>query len=150
MKLERRVFGYCIARTLLGVLLLVAGGLKAYQLATEPVAGGGLLAGRGWLIVKAEAEIIFGLWMLSGLLRRLTWAAAVTCFAAFCGVALYKGLSGAESCGCFGKLPVNPWYTLVLDLAAVVALVVWRPDLRTAAPITAYPGTSMSKPLSSR
>jgi len=134
MKSERRVLGYCVVRTLLGLLLLAAGGLKVHQLATEPVAAGGLFAARWWLIVEAEAEIIFGLWMLGGLLPRLTWTAALGCFSLFCGVALYKGLSGAASCGCFGKLSVNPWYTLVLDVAAVGALVLFRPNLRQPAP----------------
>jgi len=39
----------------------------------------------------------------------------VTCFSVFCGVTLYKGLAGATSCGCFGQLSVNPWYTLAAD-----------------------------------
>ena len=86
MKLRRGVFGYCVVRTVLGLLLLAAGGLKAHQLATEPVAGGGVFSARGWLILEAEAEIVFGLWLLGGLLGRLTWAAALGCFGLFCGV----------------------------------------------------------------
>ena len=136
MRLWRCVLGYCVVRTVLGLLLLVAGGLKVHQLATEPVAAGaGVFAARGWLIVMAEAEIVFGLWMLGGLLPRLTWAAALGCFSLFCGVALYKGLGGVASCGCFGKLSINPWYTLALDVAAVGALVLCRPDLRKPTPV---------------
>jgi len=135
MKSERDVSGYCVVRTLLGMLLLTAGGLKLHQLAAEPVAAGGLFATREWLIAEAEAEIVFGLWMLGGLLPRLTWTVALGCFSVFCGVAVYKGLTGAASCGCFGKLSINPWYTLVLDVAAVAALALCRPALRTPTPI---------------
>ncbi|MHC4529291.1 MAG: hypothetical protein ACYS29_15555, partial [Planctomycetota bacterium] len=41
---------------------------------------------------------------------------------------LYKGLAGAESCGCFGSVHVNPWITLfAIDLPAVAALATFRP-----------------------
>ncbi len=45
-------------------------------------------------------------------------------------VTLYKGITGAESCGCFGSVHVNPWITLfAIDLPAVIALVLFRPGL---------------------
>jgi len=74
---------------------------------------------------------------LSGLYRRPVWWAALAGFAFFSCVTLYKGLSGAASCGCFGKVEVSPWYTLVLDLAAVAALLVFRPLVRADRPIRA-------------
>jgi hypothetical protein len=41
---------------------------------------------------------------------------------------LFKALSGAASCGCFGSVHVNPWITLfAIDLPAVIALTVFRP-----------------------
>lgn len=120
----------------LGLLLLVAAALKGHQLATEPVPGVDILSYRWSLMFQVEFEIVFGLWLLSGLTPRLTWAAALGCFAFFSGVTLYKGLTGETTCGCFGTVDVNPWYTLILDVTCVLLLLFIRPDLRskTSAP----------------
>jgi len=121
-----RIAGYDVVRIVLGVILLTAAALKGHQLATETVAETGLFTSRWLLICVVEFELFFGLWLLSGLHPRRTWQAALLCFSAFACVSLYKALSGEASCGCFGRVPVNPWYTLVLDLAAVAALLCWR------------------------
>ena len=117
-------FGYNRIRILLAVLLLTAAGLKGYQLATSPVLGSGLLDSRWLLIATVEFELFFGLWLLSGLLPRLTWMAAVGCFGLFAAVSLYKAVSGEASCGCFGPVEVNPWYTFSFDVVAV-GLLLW-------------------------
>ncbi len=119
--------GYDVVRIAAALLLLVAAGLKAHQLATEPVLGTGLLESRWFLIGLVEFELFFGLWLLSGLLPRLTRLAALACFSAFACYSLYKALSGSRSCGCFGPVQVNPWHTSTLDLAIVASLVRWRP-----------------------
>jgi len=65
------------------------------------------------------------------------------CFIVFSLVTLYKALSGADSCGCFGSVHVNPWITLlVIDLPAVVALAIFRPrSVTTGQPLsTLAPG----------
>ena len=60
--------------------------------------------------------------------KKLAWLAAVACFSVFCCVTIYKGISGADSCGCFGKVHVNPWITLLaIDLPIVVGLFIVRP-----------------------
>lgn len=121
------VAGYDVVRIVLGLLLLSAAALKGHQLATEPVVGSGLLDSRWFLIGVVEFELFFGLWLLSGLYPKWTWAPALSCFALFAGVSLWKALSGEATCGCFGRVPVNPWYTFTLDTAVVVALLRWRP-----------------------
>jgi len=115
----RRVTGYDVIRIALGVLLLTAAGLKAHQLATEPVLSTGLLDSRWLLMATVEFELLFGLWLLGNIWPKPTWAAALACFGLFAGVSLYKALSGHASCGCFGRVPVNPWYTATLDVAMV-------------------------------
>ena len=70
----------------LGSLLLLAAGLKGYQLATEPIFETGLLDSRWFLIAVVEFELFFGLWLLSGVFPKPAWVAAVACFAAFAGV----------------------------------------------------------------
>ena len=122
-------------RVALGVVLLVAGALKAHHLATEPVAAAGWINGRLGLMIQAEIEILFGLWLVGGLLPRLSWGGALACFTLFTGVTLYRGITGEASCGCFGKISVNPWYTLVLDVGAIVALLWQRPLLREGRPV---------------
>jgi hypothetical protein len=123
-----RLTGYDLVRIALGILLLTAAGLKAHQLATEPVAGTGLLDS-GWLLMATvEFELFFGLWLLANLWPKPTWAAALACFSLFACVSLYKALSGYATCGCFGSVAVNPWYTVTLDLVIVLSLLRWRPN----------------------
>ncbi len=119
--------GYDFLRLALGVLLLTTAGLKGYQLATEPVLGSGLLDSRWFLIFVVEFELFFGLWLLSGLLPKPTWAAAIVCFAIFACISLYKAFSGYATCGCFGKVEVNPWLTAMLDIILVLCLLYFHP-----------------------
>lgn len=119
--------GWNLVRIAVAVVLLVAAGLKTHQLATEPIVGTSILDSRWLLMATVEFELFFGLWLLANLMPRATWTAAVGCFAAFTCVSLYKALSGEASCGCFGRLPVNPWITSGLDLAILASLLKWRP-----------------------
>jgi hypothetical protein len=80
------------------------------------------------LVLQVELELALGLWLLSGLFPKVAWLASLACFSFFSSITLYKGLTGAASCGCFGSVHVNPWITLLaIDLPAVVALSVFRP-----------------------
>jgi|GEM_PF-495257 len=126
-KARMRVSRYDVVRVLLAVLLLTAAALKGHQLATEPVANTSLLTSRWFLATVVEFELALGLWLLAGLYPQCTWRIALACFSAFASAALYKAISGEASCGCFGKVPVNPWYTFVLDAVAVFALLGSRP-----------------------
>ena len=47
-------------------LLFLAAGMKAWQLATVPVLGEGLLHARWFNILVIEFELAFGLWLLFG------------------------------------------------------------------------------------
>ena len=67
------------------------------------------------------AEVILGVWLLSGLRPDASRLLACLCFMGFLAVALNKALAGHSSCGCFG-LPVNPWLTAGFDAAVVIAL----------------------------
>ncbi len=125
-----RVAGYDVVRVVLGLVLLTAAALKGHQLATEPILAGGLLNSRWFLIGVVEFEVLFGVWLLAGPHPRLSWLVALGCFGFFAAVSAWKGLSGATSCGCFGRVPVNPWYTFALDTLAVVLLSAARPAHR--------------------
>lgn len=101
---------------------------KGHELLTVPVANKDLWTWRPFLIFQVEFELALGIWLLSGVFKRLAWLGALACFSLFCSVTLYKALVGAASCGCFGTVHVNPWITLfAVDLPAVVILGLLRP-----------------------
>jgi hypothetical protein len=52
---------------------------------------------------------------------------ALVFFTALAAASLKLALLGESSCGCFGRLKVNPWLTFALDAAAVVGLAFVRP-----------------------
>jgi hypothetical protein len=68
---------------------------------------------------------------LSGLAPRAAWLASLVFFALGAAANLYLVLEGQRSCGCFGRVEVNPWWTVGLDAAIVLALMGCRPLLRT-------------------
>lgn len=117
---------------LLGLLLLTGAVLKGYELLTEPAANTDIWSNRYFLIFVVEFELALGIWLLSGLFRKFAWLAVVACFSVFCCVTIYKGIAGYGSCGCFGKIHVNPWITLfAIDMPAVALLAIFRPKQLT-------------------
>lgn len=107
----------------LAIVLLGAALLKAHQVASGPHLGTSPFHSRQFLIGAIWLEVLLGGWMLAGLHRRITRWVVIACFGGFAAVALALALGGAESCGCFGRVQVNPWYTSAFD--AAVALGVW-------------------------
>ena len=103
---------YHVLRVLLGLMLVAAGGLKALQLATEPVVARGIFESRWVLLVAIEIELLLGLLLLVGLYPQQTRRAAMLLFGLLAGVALTKILSGESSCGCFGTMRLSPWFAL--------------------------------------
>lgn len=108
---------------ILGLLLLVTAIMKGWQLLVEPVANKDIWSNRLFLIFTVEFELALGIWLISGLFKKAAWLVTVVCFSVFSVITLYKGLSAADSCGCFGAVKVNPWITLfVVDLPVVLGL----------------------------
>ncbi|MCR4412773.1 MAG: hypothetical protein NUV77_10155 [Thermoguttaceae bacterium] len=114
-------------RVLVGVLLLTAAALKGHQLATEPMGWKGEFGSRWTSILVVEFELLLGLCLLAGICRRLIWVVALGCFVVFAAVSCCRGILGHSSCGCFGRVHVNPWTTCGLDGAVILGLVCWRP-----------------------
>jgi hypothetical protein len=112
---------------ILGLVLLFAAAMKAYTPVSESPEKANWLSRPAVILAAIEMEIALSVWLLSGIHRRLAWRAALGCFVVFTGVSAYKGLIGAASCGCFGGLHTNPWYTAAFDVAAVVALLLFPP-----------------------
>ena len=139
-----RMTPYDVVRVLVAVLLLTAAALKAHQLATEPLLGRSILDSRLVLTGTVEFELFFGLWLLANPWPRVGWVAALACFCIFGCVSLCKALSGYNTCGCFGRIVVNPFITATLDWVVVCALLRWR-SVGQGSPFTA-----LSKKLISR
>ncbi len=115
----------------LGLLLLVAAGLKLVGQNVAPYAQFGFLIHPSVQLAAVEWEIVLGLWLLFG--SRWwggAWFAAVATFLVFAGVSLSLGVSGQASCGCFGQIEASPWHAFALDVAALVLLVIARPNFR--------------------
>jgi hypothetical protein len=123
-------------RFVVAAILLIAAGLKAYQLATAPlppVVQGSiftplleLLNDHHLLMTVITGEILFALVLIAGLWRQWMWLLSLLLFTAFTLVSLMKGWSGESSCGCFGTITVNPWITTGFDLVIVILLVIFR------------------------
>lgn len=111
-------------RWVTGILLVCAAALKAVELINEPMAAMVNPLGRLFAPIQIGVELGLGLLALSGVywdrLRRLL----LVLFVGFAGYSLYLAMSGAASCGCFGSLPIHPWWTFFLDAAIVLGLVV--------------------------
>ena len=79
------------------------------------------------LIVFAIFELGLAAWIVFGIWPHWSRWIPSACFAGFAMVALYQALSGAESCGCFGRMKVNPWITFTMDVVLAGALWKWPP-----------------------
>ena len=134
--------GFRIVRLAFGLLLLVAAALKGHQLATAPVPEADLLTSRWFLIALVECELALGLWFLSGWRPSLIRLAGMSCFVLFGSIAVYKAVQGAESCGCFGRVAINPWWTALIDLSAALAFALFRPA-KDSVPINASDRTNL-------
>jgi hypothetical protein len=108
----------------LGAFLLLTAGLKVQGLLSSGTVGGSWITSPWVHLAAVEVEILLGLWWLSG--RRLDLARWVTLafFGILAAVSLVLALDGQASCNCFGRVHVNPWWTLGLDLGILLLLFV--------------------------
>lgn len=126
--------GYGLLRPFLAVVLLLASGLKAWQLAQGD--GDDLLP--RWLAIAGfQSEFVLGCWLLSGAWRTGAWRAALLFFGLVAGISLAEGLRGYPLCGCFGRFDVSPWYVFAFDVLVVGALLRWRPGEKGATAVSA-------------
>ena len=123
MKIANRVVMY-----IAGAVLVIAAVLKIHQLLTEPIISKGFWESWAFFVIQIPLELGLGIWLLSGLFRKAAWLIAVLSFALFIVVTLHQGLTGVTSCGCFGKVVVNPWITLFfIDAPIFLLLLVFFP-----------------------
>lgn len=114
-------------RGVAGALLLAAAVLKAHQLLTGPALGAYWWDARPWQALAISGEVLLAGWMWSGLVPSITRRLGASIFGIFGAIALVKAMGGEASCGCFGRVAVNPWVTLALDVGLCVAFILIRP-----------------------
>jgi hypothetical protein len=101
--------------------------MKWEQLPIIDRTGEGLLHRPAFVVGLIVFEVAVAGWLAFGVCsRKVAWFPSA-CFGVFALVALYQALTGAESCGCFGRIKVNPWLTFWLGLTLAGALWVWWP-----------------------
>ncbi len=111
---------FCIA---VGAILLLSAALKSWQYLQSPIPPYELQHFPGLEPVLIAWETFLGLWLISGALPIASRRVAIGCFSVFGCYAFYEAVSGRASCGCFGQVHVNPWLTVALDTAMVLALI---------------------------
>jgi hypothetical protein len=119
---------FTVVRIALGSLLLAAAGLKLYGLSVSAIPRVGWFSQPWVQLFAVEWEAMLGMWLLSGSYPRSAWLASLGTFAVFAAVSSYLGWIGVASCGCFGVIQASPWWAFGIDVAALTALVVCRPN----------------------
>jgi hypothetical protein len=120
-------WGVLFVRVALGALLLTAAGLKAHGLMVDPFSEDSFFSSPRLHLATIELEVLLALWLFSGWAMGTAWLIAFAFFASSGSISLYLALDGQSSCGCFGRIAVNPWWTFFLDMTAMAGLVAWRP-----------------------
>jgi hypothetical protein len=135
-------------RWVAGWLLVVAAALKAAKLIAEPGVVFTQPLGRYFLPTQCGVELAIGLLLLFGINWRILRWLAIILFTGFAAYSLYLAISGRTSCGCFGPIYVNPWWTFGLDVAVTLGLlssvltesqVINQADVNLARPTTFAP-----------
>jgi hypothetical protein len=120
---RQSVWGSLGIRVLLGGVLLLAAGLKGYDILDQRASGASTAAVTLYgSVVLIILEIVLASWLISGWRWRTARPAMIGWMVALSGVSLHKVMSGAATCGCFGQLQVNPWITFSLDTVALLSL----------------------------
>jgi len=115
---------YWLVQAALGLVLIAAGTLKLYQYGVESQDEH---LDSPTIMLLAEAELVFGIWLVSGFQPGASHWPLMAIFAGYAAASLFQALGGKCSCGCFGGLEVNPYAVFVLDLLALGLLAAVRP-----------------------
>lgn len=107
-----------------GTVLLVAAGLKCYELWRDPTVVDPVLGTRLGAAGAIVAEMALGTWLWCGSWPVLTRWMAVACFSSFALFSIWATWHGKATCACFGPVQVVPWLTALLDVV-LLGLLIW-------------------------
>jgi len=115
-----RRFAMCLS-----AFLMFTASMKLYGLMVDPYKTPGVYP--ALFVIAAQAELVLAFWLLSGWRARACRVACVGLFMLFAIVSYGLAINGQASCGCLGLVPVSPWWTLGINLLAILLLIVNRP-----------------------
>ncbi|AQQ09353.1 hypothetical protein L21SP3_01157 [Sedimentisphaera cyanobacteriorum] len=114
---------------LTSAVLIFSAATKFKMVLSEPIVPANIFEAREFVIVQTVLITGLAIWLVCGIFRKAGWLLAVIAFIVFTLDSLYKGLSGAASCGCFGGVTVNPWITVfAINLPVLILLTLFRPQ----------------------
>ena len=117
-----------IVMNLAGALLIAAAVMKMHQVLTQPILSEGFYESWLFLVIQIPLELGLGIWLTCGLFRKGGWLIGLLAYGTFIFATVHKVLTGAESCGCFGMVKVDPRITLfTLDIHFFLLLAIFRP-----------------------
>ena len=120
------LLNYSVVSRLISVLLIGAGLLKARQMFSSTP---GMV---GWIdTLTTLFNLLFGAWLLFGLVPRWSRILTLFCFLAYLHINLFGAVQGKSSCGCFGEVTISPWITATLDALVVICLLLSTPSKLT-------------------
>lgn len=119
MPVGMRADWFPLVRNLLGVILLVAAGLKS---GSDPLMAHAIMDVPN--VVLVFGELAFAAWLFSARQPAFSWWACIACFASFAIFAGYKVINGDSDCGCFGAVSPPPSAALGIDLVVLSVLCV--------------------------
>jgi hypothetical protein len=99
----------------------------------------GFLASAATQTLLSVYEGILGIWLLWGAWPVGAWLLACVTFLTFAGFSAYQGIIGQANCGCLGVLlEVSPWFAFSVDVASLMALAVFPPNLKPDLGVALY------------
>ena len=122
-----------IIMTLAGLLLIAAAVLKFQEMLSTCVPSWqdnptGFWESYEFFLIQIPLEFALGVWLVSGLFRKAASIAGSLAFFGFICVTIFKIITGAESCGCFGQIQVDPKITLfIMDIPVFLLLAIFWP-----------------------
>jgi len=105
----------------IGLLLLAAALLKYQHTSWEPF-GQAVVVPQRVRTILIEIEAVLGVWLVSGIAPYALRPATIAYFCALAAASVVLVVNGEPSCGCFGRVTLDPRATLALDLLIIAVL----------------------------
>ncbi len=128
MELKTKIMMNRLVMAVASAVLLFAAVTKYWMIMTEPILSRGFWESRDFFIIHVFLTTGLAIWLVCGLFRKASWLLVIAAFTVFIGDTFYRAIVGEVSCGCFGRVVVDPWVTLfAINLPIIVLLLLFRP-----------------------
>ena len=128
MQNTKRLFLSRIVMAVAACILLFAAATKYLMIMGEPILSKSFWQSREFYIIHVFLTTGLGIWLLCGLFKKAAWLLSILAFSVFILDNIYKIVVGSASCGCFGRVEVNPWITMtVINIPLLLLLIYFRP-----------------------